>query len=260
MSMVDTARDDPQIVSVWICAVDDCKGWIDSQSAYLDSNENERAGRFRRLEDRYRFILGRTLIRQLCADWYGLSNNEIRVETTGTGRPFLASTGGIKSAALDFNLSHSGGWILLAWSACQRVGVDVEAVPRGDLRDLQSLAMNAFSSEEYAVVASGEPLQQALTFCRIWSRKEAVLKADGCGLLGDLASFSVVGLRWGEAQWFENIAYPLQGRHWLLHDIIDLPGYTASVATPMRCRLRQYNHPGASCLPVKSTAPPAYSG
>lgn len=92
------------------------------------------------------------------------------------GRPF------VPGKPLDFNLSHSGNWIVGAFVRHGRVGVDIEHM-RTD-RDLPGIAKRFFAPEEAQAVGT-DPLGR---FYRYWTAKEAALKMTGQGLSGGLDS------------------------------------------------------------------------
>ena len=95
------------------------------------------------------------------------------------GKPRLAGPG---PPPLSFNLSHSGGWGLLAVAAGISVGVDVESIDTTIA--YQNLAERFFSPEEKVELAQSSPLRRRRAFFRIWTRKEALLKGLGCGFSG----------------------------------------------------------------------------
>ncbi|MFI9360452.1 4'-phosphopantetheinyl transferase family protein [Kitasatospora sp. NPDC053057] len=91
------------------------------------------------------------------------------------GKPVVADAPG-----LHFSLSHSGDLALLA-VAPRPVGVDVELVRSG--RDVDRVARRFFPHQERELVArGGHP-----AFARLWTRKEACVKAAGGRLTEGMA-------------------------------------------------------------------------
>lgn len=88
---------------------------------------------------------------------------------------------------LHFNISHSGGYVALAFGK-EPLGVDIECVKWKDLK----VAKRFFRQEEYDYLAEKAGAEQTDIFCRMWTGKEAVLKASGAGLSLPLNSFSVL--------------------------------------------------------------------
>lgn len=105
---------------------------------------------------------------------------EVRVENGLWEKPRLISPEGV-----FFNLSHSGGWTVIALSDCE-VGVDIQQVKPVDMR----LAKRFFSEKECAQLTEAGDGATEL-FYRLWTVKEAYLKALGTGLNRPLNSFSV---------------------------------------------------------------------
>lgn len=79
----------------------------------------------------------------------------------------------------DFSISHSGDWLWLAIGE-QPLGLDVEQHrPR---RNLDKLMAHVLSPRELAWVSTQDDELRA--FYRLWTLREAVLKASGRGLAG----------------------------------------------------------------------------
>jgi 4'-phosphopantetheinyl transferase len=92
------------------------------------------------------------------------------------GKPALADN----RAALRFNLSHSGGTVLIAIAFGREVGVDVEWIrPR---RDVLALARRALEPAEAAAVEATAPAARLEAFYDAWTRREAIGKCFGTGL------------------------------------------------------------------------------
>ncbi|WP_151749512.1 4'-phosphopantetheinyl transferase family protein [Acinetobacter seifertii] len=93
------------------------------------------------------------------------------------GKPYLLNH------TLHFNHSHSQQYYALALSErVKDIGIDVEELDR-KVR-LDSLAQHAFHADEYA---TWQNLEQDREFWfKVWTTKEAVLKASGLGIRLDL--------------------------------------------------------------------------
>lgn len=73
---------------------------------------------------------------------------------------------------LDFNISHSGDYVLCAISETTRVGVDIERIDSIDFQEY-SETMNEHQWQEIA--RASNPLAE---FYHYWTIKESVIKAD----------------------------------------------------------------------------------
>jgi len=144
-----------------------------------DASERERAARYRRPEDRERFLLGRAALRLLLGAWLACDPASLRFRYGPHGKPLLDRPEG---AAPHFNLAHSGELILLALHPAQAVGVDVEQ-RRPDLA-WQPIAARILPPADLAGLQALPAAAQAAGFLRLWCRLEARLKASGEGLAG----------------------------------------------------------------------------
>jgi len=75
--------------------------------------------------------------------------------------------------------------------------------------------------------------ETAATFYRVWVRKEAVLKAEGCGVGGPLKSFSVAVRTPLGTRWLDEVSFPSSDRVWSIVDLTPAPAHIASVAVPL---------------------------
>ncbi len=90
---------------------------------------------------------------------------------------------------MGFSVSHSGGHGLIALVPHGRIGVDVEErTPRRNLNDDIRLL---FAPGERAELEAADEDRRTDLFYRLWTLKEAVLKAAGLGLGLDTAGFEI---------------------------------------------------------------------
>lgn len=119
--------------------------------------------------------LRRVLARYLDTDPEGI---ELRLGEYG--KPALAEP----AAALRFNLSHSGGAVMIAVARDREVGVDIERIrPRGDLLRLTERALDPDAA---AAVRDTPPDDRLAAFHAAWTRHEAIAKCHGVGLRAPL--------------------------------------------------------------------------
>lgn len=162
--------------------------------------------------------------RPVLARYAGLPADALPLLPDAYGKPRLAAP-----AAPGFNLSHSGGVVLLAIARGVDPGIDVEAL-RPRPRALQ-LAQRYFTAAEAAVLARLPEGDRQQTFYRLWTAKEAVLKALGRGL-----AFGLDRVGFGLAadgiavlpQDFQDVAAPASA--WQLHALAPAPGHLGALA------------------------------
>ena len=152
----------------------------DDLLSVLSADEQHRVARLRRAEDRRRSALGSALSRSLLGQWLGVPPAAVPLTRTREGKPVLAPAD--TPSGPWFNVSHSGDVVLVAFSRFGRVGVDVEE-PQ-PLDDLLSVATAAFVPAEVEQVRAAAGEEQLACFYRLWTRKEAIAKALGIGIVG----------------------------------------------------------------------------
>jgi 4'-phosphopantetheinyl transferase len=152
--------------------------------AALSGPDRDRAGRFRVPEDRARFVIGRRLLAALLHEHLHHPPGPLELALTERGRPHLPD-----APATAFSISHAGSLVAVALATGGRVGIDVESL-RGRI-DLAALAKRIHNPADLARFAALPDADKPGAFFRAWTGKEAILKAKGTGLSGDMKAISV---------------------------------------------------------------------
>lgn len=142
----------------------------------LSAEERQRAQRFVFEDDRQRFEAAHLGMRHLLGRQAGVAPGELQFEAGPWGKPALRGRqrGG-------FNLSHSGDVGLLLWVPDDlECGVDVEVLR--PVRDRDAVARSVFTAEECRALEAMPAATRDEAFLRLWTRKEACIKAIGTGL------------------------------------------------------------------------------
>ena len=162
--------------------VNEQAGW-----QWLDDDERARAHRFQHAGARRRYVLCRSSLRSLLTHALDCSSQHLAFETLQHGKP-VALVNRLE-APINFNVSHSGQYGLIALAPQRRVGVDVEElVPK---RNLDVLIEAVLSPDEQAAVTSVTGRRRLQLFLDLWTTKEALSKAHGMGLSLDVSGFEV---------------------------------------------------------------------
>jgi 4'-phosphopantetheinyl transferase len=151
----------------------------------LDASEQARADRFHVATDRSSYVLAHALLRATLSGLAGIAPADLRFRTTKNGKPALEAAQSLSS--LHFSLSHTRGLAACAVGRPYELGIDAEA---WRLPAPIELAARYFAPSEALLVAEQEPAERPSTFYRLWTLKEAYLKAIGHGLTAPLDSFA----------------------------------------------------------------------
>ena len=154
-------------------------------STLLSDGERRRADRFLYPGPRRRYILIRAALRYLLCDRIGCDNDALSFPRSARGKPYAVVHGA--PASIQFNVSDSGNHGLIAIAPAGSVGIDVEE--RSVNRDLAGLAEMVFDADEQASMLTVSGEQKVERFYRLWTAKEALVKALGTGLYLDVSTF-----------------------------------------------------------------------
>lgn len=157
------ARMSPEALHIW--------RFLPGDASILCEAERMQAMRMSSGPAREAFVAGRAGVRSAASRYCGCPPSDLEIRTDPDGKPFLYGSG------LEFNLSHSGGTVIAAFST-HPVGIDIETP--GRLRDYLAIARRFFHPDEVGLLVTEDD------FLQVWTAKEAMLKLAGCGLAGGL--------------------------------------------------------------------------
>lgn len=159
--------------------------WESACEQLLVPEEVKNADRFRRTTTRNQHVVGRAMARRLLGD-VQVHPHEIQFGTGEHGKPYVVSP---PNAVQPFNVAHTDGLVLcgVADQRIELLGVDVEAVNR---KTSTELAERYFSEPEVNFLRRQTTDSQQQCFLKIWTLKEAYIKAIGTGLHTPLCDFA----------------------------------------------------------------------
>lgn len=149
----------------------------------LSNDEKQRASRFHFPADKDRYIVSHGSLRDILSRYLHRQPSEFTFSVNQYGKPSLTDS------KLEFSLSHSNQFALIAITQERKIGVDVEHI-RTEI-ELEHIASRNFSKSENSELMSLPPELRAAGFFNCWTRKEAYIKAHGLGLSLPLDSFDV---------------------------------------------------------------------
>jgi len=171
----------PDEVHLWWATLDVSDTEVPHLRRILNQQELERADRFRVPHVARRFIAARATLRTLLGRATATDPDRVEFSYGNHGKPSVIG-------APFFNASDSGGTVVVAM-ARQQVGVDVE-----ELRSLHNpgrLARRICTPDELELLESVPESEADASLLRLWTYKEAALKAVGLGLPGGLRNVEV---------------------------------------------------------------------
>jgi len=212
-------------VQLWRVELDALSDEESRWQALLSSDEAARASRFHFARDRHRFSASRALLRIILASYLKTDPSALAFSYSDKEKPSLAPAQATSGFA--FNISHSGGIALLAFTRGREIGVDVEQI-RHDF-DLEGIARRFFSAHEQTQIAALPATEKTEAFFRCWTRKESYIKATGDGLSLPLSQFDVSLTAEQPSLLLATRPDPSEASRWLLQEVPGGPGYIAAL-------------------------------
>lgn len=158
----------------------DVEPWL----AVLDDAERARVRRLKVARSRVEYVAAHALTRVVLAELTGEAPATFRYLPGPKGKPVALCDG--RRLGLHFNLSHTGGMVAVAASPAHELGLDTEALDR---KVNLAVADRYFFGAEANWLHGLEPEHRAEGFLRLWTLKEAYIKATGRGLSQPLDEF-----------------------------------------------------------------------
>lgn len=167
-------------VHLWLIDTRDIykKSDIDNLFSLLSDEEKLRIKQFRKAEKQHQFLVSRAVLRCLLNALLKMpSPRDLTFTLNAYGKPALA----VNSEKLQFNLSHSGTTVLIAITSGRACGVDIESIDR--TRQVHDLAKFYFHPTEFNTLKhTSDELADVMRFYKLWTLKEAFIKAEGKGM------------------------------------------------------------------------------
>ncbi|HDR4423502.1 TPA: 4'-phosphopantetheinyl transferase Sfp [Bacillus cereus] len=163
---------------IWWGRISDLQSW---HYNLLNDVEREKANSYHHSVDRARFIIGCVISRLVLGQILSISPVQVPIDRICPvcklqhGRPQL------REGMPQLSVSHSGEWVVVAFTQSAPVGVDVEQMNSNV--DVMKMAEGVLTNIEIAQVMKLPDEQKIEGFLTYWTRKEAVLKATGEGLM-----------------------------------------------------------------------------
>jgi 4'-phosphopantetheinyl transferase len=179
---------DADAVHVWRVRINPAPRALATMAQSLSADERNRADRFHFEPDLQRYIAARATLRRLLGEYAAVTPAELAFRYGARGKPDVEAPA--EARAIQFNVSHRSDFALMAFTRGREVGIDIEYLR--EVPEALTIARNHFTAAETRL------LENALAgttgrdcFFRLWTRKEAVIKAVGTGLSMPLAEFDV---------------------------------------------------------------------
>ncbi len=146
--------------------------WFEHKLQKIPILQQNKIKRYIRPNDAYASLLGKLiLLKQLKNTAFSLADIQYNLQN----RPYFLGDA-------DFNISHAHHYVICAFCADGKLGIDIEAIKPIELKYFQK----QWTASERQIIEN-----QSDMFYYFWTRKEAIIKANGKGMALPLNQFSV---------------------------------------------------------------------
>ncbi len=160
---------------VWRVRIPTQTDHLDQWRGILSDDERKRAEQFKFDKDRNAYCTTRAVLRELLARYTHQPPESLDFEVNAYGKPEL--TNACNSQDVQFNVSHSGAYALLAFGKTHPLGVDLERI-RDNVQDITDLLLSSMEKELFNGLTD---TQRLASLFHVWTSKEAIIKALGKG-------------------------------------------------------------------------------
>ncbi len=166
----------PNTVDIWegLVSVDDAS--YQRHWSVLDATEQAHAHKMTSVVRCKEYVQIHALLRYQLATILHVAPERIVINKTQSGKPYL-----VDYPELVFNISHTKELFLIAISTHCQLGIDIEyCKPR---HNFEGLVYKCFSSIEREYWFQLSESERLTAFYKFWTRKEALVKATGHGIV-----------------------------------------------------------------------------
>ena len=149
--------------------------------ASVSAERREKILKYKFIKDQALSLVAGLMLEAGLNNYHSSASDDHALYYNEFGKPYL------RDQSLYFNLSHSESLVLAIFSSSE-VGCDIECLSGAD----NAIVDRCFSCHEKQLYYDSDKAIQEQIFFRIWTLREAFLKAIGTGLFHSVPDFSVV--------------------------------------------------------------------
>lgn len=152
---------------------------------YLSAEEQLKYHRFYFDKDKKLYLLSRAVFKSCLSHYANCHRDQLLFDYGSYGKPELKN-----DKRITFNLSHSNDVVVFIISKSRKLSLGVDVQYCKNQNDLLNLAAHYFSEIEYQAIINAPEDMRNNIFFKLWTLKEAYIKAIGKGLSIPLKDFT----------------------------------------------------------------------
>jgi 4'-phosphopantetheinyl transferase len=214
-------------IHVWWFVLDQPQHFVDSYYRILKQDEKKRILNFKTELLRNRHTVSRGVLKILISKYLDADPEKVEFMYSEQGKPFLSSPK--NKTNLQFNMSHSNRLGICAFTKDNAVGVDVERIRElPNLEDMTEICMSEFEKRWFSKLP---PATKNEMFYKVWTVKEAFIKAIGAGFSFPLVNVEVKIYGNNKCEFHRIKDESGSFGKWRVFTFVPEPNFTASLVT-----------------------------
>lgn len=174
-------------VHIWYVDIDN-QSYDTSQFKYFyDKWHKEHPNQLITTEKREKSVKREYFLRIILSNYIARKPEEVLFYYSDFGKPYLTEK--LDKGSLQFNISNSFNYLLVALTSNNQIGIDIEKIRQSI--NYQKLVARFFSKKEINYFSNLNENTKEKTFFDWWTIKEAVVKTIGTGMRIPINSFNV---------------------------------------------------------------------
>ncbi len=167
-----------QNIHVWYVTLPESQSIIEHYSRFLSYEEKQRAQRFKFEVDKNKYKFMHGILREILGEYLIKPPDTIIIYRNNYGKPqFINSS---IHQFIEFNMSSSKNLVVLAFAHSRNVGIDIEYINR-ELQ-IDEIIPSLLSPDEVYIFEHIDCSERLMFVLRLWTLKEAFVKAKGIGM------------------------------------------------------------------------------
>lgn len=176
---------------------------------------------------RQNYLLIRIALRTLLGDYLNCPPKQVAIINTIYNKPQVDPQ--IAAVNLQFNLSHSANYAVIAFALNAPIGVDIELIAKK--RNIKALLKRYFSTKTHDELQKLPDNECHEAFLRVWTKYEAYKKAEGVGLRGGDSDLYISSANYPAGEFHKLFPNDQANNHWVTAALNTKPEIIASVVT-----------------------------
>ncbi len=179
-----------QEVHVWCIVLSQYSESIAVLKSILSEQELRKCNHFKNRCDKDKCIIRYGLLRNILSTYLNIYPKKIKLNLKKYEKPSILFDN--RNIDMRFNMAYSMNRVIYAITLKRNIGVDIERIE--DEINIDEIISNYYTKNEKDKIYKHLPKERPYEFFKIWTIKEALLKAFGLGISDQIAKLDTIDI------------------------------------------------------------------